>query len=491
MNNSRSNDQVDTNNRSSNNNDNDDDDVVDSANTGDNNVVTVVVSTSCPPLRPPSITGRQQRPPGAYHVRGRAFGDRPVWTTTDSVEMPQQPPPRRIGSAFLQQQQERHQQQQQQPTSLRSLFQNEPDTVNHVDVESPMHQQQPSHDPFTVIDNASVYPVSPPLGSEFVVPIPENEGTKRKGPWYHHCRAALLILSLLLGTVAVLTLLMLMDQNNNNGSAGILQRGGRQRDDTNNNNNNNNNNNTTTGVSTACQWDVQQQEQEQNASSLDSDYPLPEQQCLCLGEVRYTSVPILGRYQELKGLLLPILGLLPTTTNDLVVHESSTTMTPCSSLDLALWWLAWDDTELTRSFSSLETRIVLALLYYEWTHDEKQTTNHHHNHNNNNNGTKDNDSWHGWLSRQDECTWSGLDCQHQSFLTSLRLPNNQLRGTIPTQIGLLTLLGKLHTLHTHYTDTHTQKLTGLISSHTRESQSFWKYPRGYHTHRDWTIKVPS
>ncbi|KAL7490391.1 hypothetical protein ACHAWT_000019, partial [Skeletonema menzelii] len=70
------------------------------------------------------------------------------------------------------------------------------------------------------------------------------------------------------------------------------------------------------------------------------------------------------------------------------------------------------------------------------------------------------DSWDinsGWLdSSQSECDWFGVTCDDENIVTSLDLGNNNLSGSIPTEIGLLKSLEYLY-LYTH-------QLTGTIPS---------------------------
>ena len=49
----------------------------------------------------------------------------------------------------------------------------------------------------------------------------------------------------------------------------------------------------------------------------------------------------------------------------------------------------------------------------------------------------------GWLDlSQSECDWFGVTCNDENIVTALALFNNNLSGSIPTEIGLLKSLGE-------------------------------------------------
>lgn len=70
-------------------------------------------------------------------------------------------------------------------------------------------------------------------------------------------------------------------------------------------------------------------------------------------------------------------------------------------------------------------RYALATLYYATVVESSKWTN----------DTR-------WLSNEDECTWYGLACRQNDThrVTELKLPSNNLVGTLPPEVGLLTTL---------------------------------------------------
>jgi hypothetical protein len=96
----------------------------------------------------------------------------------------------------------------------------------------------------------------------------------------------------------------------------------------------------------------------------------------------------------------------------------------CTPTNLALIWLASDDEDALYSEEQLTNRYILGLLHvatngFGWVNSM------------------------GWLSGLDECEWFGVICDDGGKITELRLPDNRLHRTIPSEIGLLSGLKAL------------------------------------------------
>ena len=93
---------------------------------------------------------------------------------------------------------------------------------------------------------------------------------------------------------------------------------------------------------------------------------------------------------------------------------------------LALCWLALFDRDMSSGSydtSSLSQRFVLSTIAYSFLSSEVLQT-----------------EWN--IRSTNECTWRGISCTSADEVNSIILTNNDLAGTIPTAISLLTKLGE-------------------------------------------------
>jgi Leucine rich repeat len=49
----------------------------------------------------------------------------------------------------------------------------------------------------------------------------------------------------------------------------------------------------------------------------------------------------------------------------------------------------------------------------------------------------------GWLTDDDECTWAGIVCDTTGYVVGIKLPSNQLSGSLPIELGFLPHIGEL------------------------------------------------
>ena len=61
----------------------------------------------------------------------------------------------------------------------------------------------------------------------------------------------------------------------------------------------------------------------------------------------------------------------------------------------------------------------------------------------------------GWMSDDPDCTWYGVGCNSFGSVDSLTLDSNRLKGTLPTQIGLMTAM------ESHF-DLEDNRITGTL-----------------------------
>jgi hypothetical protein len=120
------------------------------------------------------------------------------------------------------------------------------------------------------------------------------------------------------------------------------------------------------------------------------------------------------------GPTTPLNDLLSSVSSD----DGAALNTPSTPQNKALKWLE-DDTNLeSYSDETIIQRYALATLYY----------------------SANGDSWHDntlWLDSGEECgRWHGLSCTTSGIATQLNLGFDNLRGTLPPEIGLMKLLGE-------------------------------------------------
>ena len=68
----------------------------------------------------------------------------------------------------------------------------------------------------------------------------------------------------------------------------------------------------------------------------------------------------------------------------------------------------------------------------------------------------------GWLSTEHQCTWRGIFCNDEGVIESLEMESNNLSGSIPTELGLLTELLTLYLYDNTLTDSVPTEL-GLLT----------------------------
>jgi hypothetical protein len=120
-----------------------------------------------------------------------------------------------------------------------------------------------------------------------------------------------------------------------------------------------------------------------------------------------------------------------TLTNKAIAYPPTDGMGSVNAEELALQWLiALDPLSLNASSDQFQLlrRYVLVTLWF-------QTTNH--------------GDWYkkaGWLTTENECNWVGITCvekdagvigEVQSVVDRIELPSNNMRGSIPADLGLL------------------------------------------------------
>jgi hypothetical protein len=108
--------------------------------------------------------------------------------------------------------------------------------------------------------------------------------------------------------------------------------------------------------------------------------------------------------------------------------------TPSTPQSMAFYWMVTNNTNLrTLPNEKIVQRYALATLYY----------------------SANGDSWNRkdyWLTDNEECgTWQSLTCTDNGTVSNLDLRDNNLNGTIPPEIGLLTTLGECTTMEERMT----------------------------------------
>ena len=114
-----------------------------------------------------------------------------------------------------------------------------------------------------------------------------------------------------------------------------------------------------------------------------------------------------------------LLGLLKEVDPTLVDMEE----TSCAPENLALLTLA-----LTATEANSTDKYILNVFYFSTSGHEWFDSS-------------------GWLSIEHQCTWRGIFCNDEGVIESLEMESNNLSGSIPTELGLLTELSKLDLKH--------------------------------------------
>lgn len=147
-----------------------------------------------------------------------------------------------------------------------------------------------------------------------------------------------------------------------------------------------------------------------NYAESDTAIPNAFVQCECDGNVTLWTDEIQSQYYNLRENYIPT--ILPNFDED----EQS-----CDPTNTALWQLS-NDTLYGAKVT--DNRYLLTLLYGNW----------------------DGEGWRSkesWLSTEiSECQWEGIGCTDDGLVRTISLESNNLGGTMPTEIALLTALSK-------------------------------------------------
>jgi len=162
---------------------------------------------------------------------------------------------------------------------------------------------------------------------------------------------------------------------------------------------------------------------------ISSDWQL----CLCEHRPIFKGVND-DRYHWLKSSLSNHLG--PE------LHDISS----CEPSHIALLWLTQDTHENGELYDeiSLVNRFVLTLSFFSWYNYKEPWINNE-----------------GWMAFKDECKWFGITCNDKKEVVSISLQGNQLSGSIPTQLGLLSQLSRLQLSSNALTGTIPEELSLL------------------------------
>jgi hypothetical protein len=115
---------------------------------------------------------------------------------------------------------------------------------------------------------------------------------------------------------------------------------------------------------------------------------------------------------------------LVQSTRGITEHVSDDELVQvCSPANLAINWIAWEIRASLRrneyvDFETIQTRFVLALLHIAW--NGSQWKNHD-----------------GWLSNRTACEWHGIQCDNDSGVIKISLRQNKLQGILDSRLGLL------------------------------------------------------
>ena len=148
--------------------------------------------------------------------------------------------------------------------------------------------------------------------------------------------------------------------------------------------------------------------QECNYFGNDTTVPNSFVQCECDGSVTIWTDEMAIQYDYLRVTFMP--SILP----DFDEEKDS-----CDPTNTALWQLSSD---VIAGVNATDTRYLLNLLYGSWDGEGWQSNE-------------------NWLSPTiTECQWEGIGCNRQDLVRSISLQSNNLGGTIPTELALMTTL---------------------------------------------------
>jgi len=162
-----------------------------------------------------------------------------------------------------------------------------------------------------------------------------------------------------------------------------------------------------------------------------TDLSFPEERCAyneakeisiarkrCLCQENATDIPEVyqRQYDLIKTTLLEKFGL------DLYYID------PCEPTNIAMLWLAEEIVENNTVYDDYRvvSRFALAVCFLSWYDYNKLWKNKK-----------------GWMTSENECKWFGVMCNEKNEVISLSLRNNQLAGSIPEQLVILSQLSRL------------------------------------------------
>jgi hypothetical protein len=133
-------------------------------------------------------------------------------------------------------------------------------------------------------------------------------------------------------------------------------------------------------------------------------------QCECEETISIWTDEVRTQYYSLRE------SFVPTILPEFSEEEDS-----CYPSNTALWQLSNDT---LYGANATDNRYLLTLLYATW----------------------DGEGWRskrGWLSTIiSDCQWQGIECNSEGLTRSISLEANNLGGTIPSELGLMTSLRK-------------------------------------------------
>ena len=138
--------------------------------------------------------------------------------------------------------------------------------------------------------------------------------------------------------------------------------------------------------------------------------PNPLLQCACNGNITTLTDGLLQNYEGLKQ------SFVPSVLSSFEYPADS-----CEPQNAALLWLA-ADTSQGLSRESMRNRYLLSLMYAYWNGIDWLLSD-------------------GWLSSDSECTWQGVNCTDGVLVDDIDLYDNNVQGTLFTELGLFQNLG--------------------------------------------------
>ena len=144
----------------------------------------------------------------------------------------------------------------------------------------------------------------------------------------------------------------------------------------------------------------------------------PFWQCDCENAISSYDTAFMDTYNSLKNTW--ITTLIPNFNEKL---------DSCTPLNQALTWLSFDVTQNPQTqHDEYNDRFLLAFLYATWK----------------GRGWKNNAQW---VSNEKSCKWFGVECDSKGRIVGIWMTENNLMGSLPSELTLLTNLGKSNYLH--------------------------------------------